>query len=328
MAMQVLSGPATIQGSPEWLAWRMTGIGASDAPIIMGKSLYTRAYELYKQKTGRAGNAKPNPILDKIRERGHQLEPLARAAVQQETGHPLTPMIGVSAVHPFIRSSYDGYDAFNGEPTEIKCPGPRAHSMALAGYVPEEYVDQLQHQLFVAEAEWGNYYSFDGTKGKLIRVPRDQKRIDEIVSAEIAFWRRVQSGVWETDEWAAAATHYLLVKRELDDLKEREQFARQMLIDLMPAGDGQREGNGLLVTRSKKKGDVEYSRLLADRQITLADGELDRYRKTGSDVVRVTVTRDIDLQSIDQTPLQMPKPGQLIDLPTFEEYSVGFDIDL
>jgi predicted phage-related endonuclease len=48
MAMQVLSGPATIQGSPEWLAWRFKGIGASDAPIIMGKSHYTRAYELFQ----------------------------------------------------------------------------------------------------------------------------------------------------------------------------------------------------------------------------------------------------------------------------------------
>lgn len=329
MAMRVLSGPETVQGSPEWLIWRTQGIGASDAPVIMGKSLYLRAYELFKHKTGQATNTKPNPILQKIRERGHQLEPVARSLFERLTGNPIAPLVAVSERHPFIRASFDGYDSFSGEPTEIKCPGARAHSMALAGYVPEEYIDQLQHQMYVCESDWANYFSYDGTPGSSgvhLRLPRDQKRIDEIVAAEILFWERVQTRVWETDEWAAAATQYLIIKREIDELKEREELARQALIDLMPPGYCQREGSGVLVTRSPKKGEVEYSRLLADKNVTLTSIELDQYRKPDSDVVRVTVTVDLDVGAIDPSPLQMPKAGKPVVNPDFERYPIDFEL--
>ncbi|AQH05528.1 endonuclease (plasmid) [Burkholderia sp. KK1] len=328
MAMIILSGPVTVQGSPEWLAWRLKGIGGSDAPIIMGKSLYMRAYELFKQKTGKATAQKPNPILDKIRERGHLLEPLARAAFERETGDLVSPIVGVSATHAFIRSSFDAYDPFKREPTEIKCPGERAHAIAVSGKVPDEYIDQIQHEIFVAESDWANYYSFDGDKGVLVRVARDQKRIDQIVASEEEFWDRVRSGVWETNEWVAASTNYLMIKKEMDDLKTREAQARQALVDLIPPGKDSMEGCGLLVTKSGRAGNVDYAKILADRNITLTDAELDAYRGSGtSDVTRVTVTRDLDVTSIDAKPLDLnlPKIAQIPAGPSFDDYVTPTD---
>lgn len=317
MAMQVLSGPSTIQGSPEWLAWRLRGIGASDAPIIMGKSPYTRAYELFKHKTGQGADPKRNPILQKIRERGRRLEPLARAQYEKQANTTVTPIVAESAVHPFIRASFDGFDVFSGEPLEVKCPGERAHKLALSGIVPEEYVDQVQQQIFVAEADWANYYSFDGQNGVLLRVPRDQARIDAIVAAELTFWDRVQAGVWASDEWAAAATHYLLIKREKDELEEREQLAREALFRLLPPGEKLREGCGVLISRASKKGEVDYTKLLADKGVAVTDQEVDSYRGKGSESFRIRVSKDFNLDDVDTTPLQMqsPKPIAVPDAP-------------
>lgn len=328
MAMQVLNGPETIQGSPEWLAWRLQGIGASDAPIIMGKSKYSRAYELFKHKTGKGADPKANPILARIRERGHRLEPLARAAYEKVSGNVVTPLVAQSSIYPFIRASFDGIDTFSGEPTEIKCPGDKAHALALGGVVPDEYVDQLQHQMFVAEADFANYYSFDGKDGCLIRVPRDQARIDEIVAAEVEFWGRVQSGVWESDEWAAAATLYLLTKAEFEEVQEREEMARKALIDLLGEAENQREGSGVLVTRVSKKGTVDYAKILADKNITLTDAELDTYRKKGSSSVTVKVSKDVDLNNVDPTALTIkpPKPVAVPDVPDLGAYKESIDL--
>ncbi|WP_432263277.1 lambda-exonuclease family protein [Cupriavidus sp. TMH.W2] len=328
MVMNVLKGPVTVQGSPEWLAWRTKGIGASDAPIIMGKSLYTRAYELFKHKTGKGADPKRNPILEKIRERGRKLEPLARAAFEKMTNSQVTPLVAESSVHPFIRASFDGLDGFTGEPTEIKCPGARAHKLAIDGFVPDEYVDQLQHQMFVAESDWANYYSFDGTDGVLLRVARDQARIDQIVAAEVSFWNRVQAGVWATDEWSAAATHYLLIERELEEIEERKQLARQALIDLLGPGEKTKEGSGVIVTRSNKKGIVNYAKILLDQGITLTDAEFDSYRGKGSESVLVKVSKDVDLNNVDTTPLTMnaPKAIAVPDVPSLGAYKESIDL--
>ncbi|MCJ7483244.1 MAG: YqaJ viral recombinase family protein, partial [Thermodesulfovibrionales bacterium] len=40
------------QSTEEWLSWRRNGIGASDAPVVMGLSPWQKAGELLLLKTG------------------------------------------------------------------------------------------------------------------------------------------------------------------------------------------------------------------------------------------------------------------------------------
>ena len=42
-----------IHGSPEWLAFRRTGIGGSDAAAILGLSSFKSNVEVWEEKTGR-----------------------------------------------------------------------------------------------------------------------------------------------------------------------------------------------------------------------------------------------------------------------------------
>ncbi|PMV96410.1 MULTISPECIES: lambda-exonuclease family protein [unclassified Pseudomonas] len=297
MAMQIVTGPATKQNSPEWLAWREGGIGASEAPIITGTSKFRTAYELFRIRRGIGPPPPPNPFVDRIRERGHRLEPVARVAYERHTGSTVTPLIAVSAAFPFIRASLDGYNGFDAIPVEIKCPGDTAHSLALKGVVPPEYVDQLQQQMFVTEATYAHYYSFDGVKGVLLKVPRDQNRINQILVAVQDFWNRLQTGKWGTDEWTAAAAAWLSANHNMLLAQEREEAARALLVSLMPKGLKRHEGNGVSVSLSSRKGNIDWRKLFADHGITMTEDQLNQYRRATSDSVTIRDLQGTPLSS-------------------------------
>jgi predicted phage-related endonuclease len=40
------------QNTPQWLRWRMEGIGSSDAPVIMGEGAFKSRHLLWAIKTG------------------------------------------------------------------------------------------------------------------------------------------------------------------------------------------------------------------------------------------------------------------------------------
>lgn len=290
MAMRIITGQAAQQNSAAWFAWRSEGIGASEAPQIMGTSKFRSAYELFRHRRGIGPPLPPNPFLDRIRARGHRLEPVARAAYEKHTGSTVTPIIAESDSIPFIRASFDGYNAFDSIPVEIKCPGDSAHSLAMKGIVPPEYVDQVQHQIFVAEALFAHYYSFDGVKGVLLKVPRNQKRIDLILRAEHAFWQRLQTGRWGTDEWDAAAAAWQQANRQLQEATAREKQARTALIAQMPTGHKRHESDGVSVLLSTRKGQVDWRALLKDRGIILTEDQLDAYRNPS---VENSIVRDL-----------------------------------
>lgn len=296
MAMQIVTGPASKQNSPEWHAWRAGGIGASEAPIIMGTSKFRTAYELFRLRLGIGPPQPPNPFVDRIRERGHRLEPVARAAYERHTGTTVTPLVAVSSVMPIVRASFDGYNGFDAIPVEIKCPGDTAHALALKGIVPPEYVDQLQMQMYVAEAEYAHYYSFDGEKGVLLKVSRNQTRIDQILVAVQDFWHRLQTGKWGTDEWIAAAAAWQSANHNMHLAQEREEAARTLLVSLMPKGLRRHEGNGVSVTVGSRKGNIDWRKLFADHGITMTEDQLNQYRRPTSDNVTIR-----DLQALPQS---------------------------
>ena len=301
MAMIVVSGPASIQNSKEWLDWRALGIGASEAPIIMGKSKYSTAYELFRRRLGIGPSPPPNHYLETLRNRGKRLEPIARAAYERHTGKVVTPLIAISAINAIIRASFDGYDPFDNVPLEIKCPGAVAHAIALSGSVPDEYYDQVQQQIFVCGSTHGHYYSFDGTDGVLLEVARNQSRIDEILKAAEDFWHRLQLKVWSSNEWDAAAAAWRQANANLQIAKAREEHARDLLVALVPKGIPRQEGGGVSVLMSGRRGTVDYRRMLADAGVVLTEAQIDMYRNNPSSSARVR-----DVNPADPTLLMQP----------------------
>jgi hypothetical protein len=89
---------------------------------------------------------------------------------------------------------------------EIKCPIPATHWAFLkSGLIPEEYVKQCVHNLWVTGAQWCDYVSYnpDFPESLQLRVKRINR--DERVMAE--YEKQVRAFLAEVDtEVAAIAT--------------------------------------------------------------------------------------------------------------------------
>ncbi len=98
--------------------------------------------------------------------RGTELEPAARAAYEQRTGHVMQPLVLVDGEYS---ASLDGLTLGGERLLEIKCPFKGRDStlwQAVSdGQLPEHYHWQVQHQLMVTGAEVADAFVFDGADG-------------------------------------------------------------------------------------------------------------------------------------------------------------------
>src|SRR3989338_9214976 len=133
------------QGTSEWREWRHKGIGASDAPIIMGENPWKSASELLREKRGPARDGSQNAAMA----RGTQLEPEARRRYIVRTGTNFRPACLQSGLHTWLRASVDGISADGSAIVEIKCGESVYRKTSQNRSVPDYYYGQLQHILAI-----------------------------------------------------------------------------------------------------------------------------------------------------------------------------------
>jgi putative phage-type endonuclease len=214
------------QGSAAWLAWRHGGIGASDAPALMGENPWKSERRLMTEKTAplkpwiAAARApkptaraqpdlfdlpKPAPRARSVSRfegpntrgtgamaRGNALEPHARALFCERFGVPVEPVCLQSVARPWQRASLDGIDFATRRVIEIKCGDKVYASTAETGRVPGYYVGQLQHILAVTGFESIDFWVWlPGLAALHLSVPRDDAYIARMTEREGAFWERV-----------------------------------------------------------------------------------------------------------------------------------------
>src|SRR5271169_5797847 len=92
------------QNTPEWHRWRMQGIGASDAPVIMGETAFKTRRTLWSIKTGRMQESSAGPAA----RRGRALEHFARRAYERRTGIQVEPLCLVHQEFEWMRATLDG----------------------------------------------------------------------------------------------------------------------------------------------------------------------------------------------------------------------------
>lgn len=173
----------------EWMEWRRQGIGSSDSAIIMGVSPYTTPFQLWEEKLGKKKSEGNTFILDK----GHRLEPMARAMIEFELGQDFPPKLVMHQEFPWLRASLDGYNDESGEGVEIKYMGKDEHN---ANQIPERYFPQVQHQMLITGKPWWWFASFNPdveTKLKIIKVPRDDEYLKTYLQKAHDFWQSVQN---------------------------------------------------------------------------------------------------------------------------------------
>ena len=175
------------QGSKEWLEWRHSGIGASDASTVMGANQFQSPDELLYQKKNKI-NTEPNAKMRK----GTKLEPKARELYIEFTGIEVTPLCLEDKEDPWIIASMDGISSDYGHIVEIKC-GESAYWQLSRGIVPDYYYAQLQHQMMITGLNEVDYWCYwPGYEPKLKTVSRDQSYINLLYKAEKRIYREAR----------------------------------------------------------------------------------------------------------------------------------------
>lgn len=175
------------QGTDEWLAWRSQGIGASDAPTIMGENPWKSPAALLKEKfEGKSGGT--NAAMA----RGTELEPEARKSYESRLGFCVVPACLQSAKHEWLRASVDGL-ALNGRTVvEIKCGESVYRKASTTRKVPDYYVGQLQHILAITDLPSIDFWCYlPGRQEVHLRVARDDGYINRLIEVERAFWEEI-----------------------------------------------------------------------------------------------------------------------------------------
>lgn len=266
------------QNTPEWLAWRAGGIGASEASAIIGKNPYQTAYELFRVKAGfdepEDLSRNPNVI------RGNQEEEGNRSRIEDKYGMVLLPLCGEHDQFPWMRVSLDGISSTDGRVVELKAPAEKTYLEVARNTWKSPtvlmYAIQVQHQLAVSGASDGLLvFSFQGHD---LEFPIQAKKSfqDKLIRAEEHFWNAVQkkSGInpdpardfidKQDDRFLQAAATFRGSHAQVSKLKAELEAAETTMRQhkralLSVAGRNPKvRGGGLQITRFENRGRVNY----------------------------------------------------------------------
>ena len=277
------------QNTAEWHRWRQQGLGASDAPVIMGEAAFKTPRMLWSIKTGRMQEEAPGPAA----RRGRELERLARRIYEQEVGIQMEPLCLVHDQLEWMRASLDGlsFDGSTGTRDQMphKCARPVSRSTGKCASTVLRAAAARARGL--GGGKEIHYWSFDGSAGRLVRVCPDREYQKRLLDAEAAFWQLVRENVWpepaggELDlsaapKWRQVALRYREAKVRLETAAAEEQKLRAMLGSLATAR--RTFGCGVELLRSSRRGAVDYTAIPELRGVNL-----EPYRKPPVTVVRI-----------------------------------------
>ena len=176
------------QGTAEWLEWRSQGIGASDAPTIMGENPWKSSARLLAEKLGTVEKFAGNAAMA----RGSALEPEARKRYETITGNRVSPTCLQSNEHEWQRASLDGLSADGSAVVEIKVGDSVYKKTASTRQVPRYYVGQLQHILAVTDLPHIDFFCWLPNRPEIhLCVNRDDRYIARLIVAEQEFWQQL-----------------------------------------------------------------------------------------------------------------------------------------
>jgi len=203
-----------------WLNWRHSGIGSSDASVIMDVSRFKSREELRVEKSQPfTGEDQANSY---IKERGNRIETLVRTVMEGKHGHTYAPMNCIHDAFEFMRASLDGISPDQKTIMEIKLlstvnpvnintstPGYQKWIGVAKGIVPEEYYPQVQHQLMITGAERCWFVGCKEERGNssiteqhlsVCEVLPNKEYIEQLAKKEFEFWWQVQQRINERKE--------------------------------------------------------------------------------------------------------------------------------
>lgn len=180
----------------EWLKERTTGIGGSDASVVLGINNWKSRLELWNEKVTGITKEKDNILL----RLGKTLEPFIIEEYIEITKRDVEA--GTLALenirskeYPWMIANLDGRisnDIKGNGVLECKIKGAY---VKWDKEIPDYYYSQIQHCLAVTGYAWASFAVLNFSTGKLEwkDVERDEEFIKKLIEEERKFWELVQS---------------------------------------------------------------------------------------------------------------------------------------
>lgn len=156
------------QGSNSWLALRASKFTASEAPAMMGCGWISRDQLLYQKKTGIEPEISESQ--QRLFDKGHETEALARAIIEEMIGQPLYPVTALSDEYPNLLASMDGITLDEEVIFEHKLFSESLAEQVRTHDLEPKYYWQLEQQLLVAQAKYVIFVVSDSTKKNMLHL--------------------------------------------------------------------------------------------------------------------------------------------------------------
>ncbi|NMM21548.1 MAG: Heme peroxidase [Rhodoferax sp.] len=175
-----------IQGSPEWLAYRLEHDNASEIAAVLGLSKTTTRTELMNAKHTGLGKEFSEWVQRNVLDYGHEVEAKVRPLVEALLGDDLYP---VTCSNGRLSASLDGLTMSEEVAFECKQWNAEIAAQVDSGVMPEQHMPQCQQILMVTSAKKLIFAVGDGTPENLltIEVLPDQTWFDRILAGWAQF---------------------------------------------------------------------------------------------------------------------------------------------
>lgn len=198
------------QRSPAWFTarlGRLTGSRAADmlSVIKSGEAAARRDLRTQLVCERLTNTLQEDPFVNVVMQRGIDLEPAAFSAYEGLTGSVAYRSGFLSHDTLMVGCSLDGHIQGGSGPfwgiLECKCPKSATHLRYLrSGIAPSDYLSQITHNLWVSEAAWCDFLSFDDRfppplQTFLVRVSRADVDLIEYEKKALAFLAEVDREV-------------------------------------------------------------------------------------------------------------------------------------
>lgn len=173
----------------EWLRYRKTGIGGSDAGAICGLNPYSSPVQVYYDKT-------TDEIMEEDNEamrQGRDLEQYVAERFTAETGKKVRRSFAMyqHEAHSFLLANVDRLIVGERAGLECKTVSPYSADKWRDGEIPPHYLIQCLHYMLVTGADaWYLAALIYGREFIYHRIERDEAVIQNLLTVETEFWNR------------------------------------------------------------------------------------------------------------------------------------------
>lgn len=203
------------QRSPGWYAaraGRVTGSKACDVIDFLksGKESAKRRdyrFQLVAERLSGLPEDDGSGYVNAAMQRGIDKEPDALGAYEVLTGRVARKTGFLAHTQYLAGCSLDAHVGEFAGIVEVKCPKTSTHLTYLrTGTVPEDYLPQIFHNLWISGAQWCDFLSFDDRLPEdmqtfLKRVERDEQAIKLYADQALAFLAEVDREVASLKGW-------------------------------------------------------------------------------------------------------------------------------